>query len=131
MKEAHRSCYRYLCLESWYTALKHSRKNVEWNIADWFICSAKRETITTATVCCVSTAGCCTPPVVTCRRARTYEKLNFEQRQGFLNQNQISVTSAKDLILQHIRQNIMYKPIFLHVMLRVHWRKEWHLFMGP
>ena len=45
--------------------------------------SAKRENITTATVSCVSTAGCCAPPVVICRRARAGEELNWGRARSF------------------------------------------------
>jgi len=42
--------------------------------------SAKRGTNTTATV---STAGCCAPPVVICRRARAGEQLNWGRARSF------------------------------------------------
>jgi hypothetical protein len=49
----------------------------------WFDRGAKGGSIATVNVCCVTAAGCCALPVVTCRTAGAGEELNFGNRQDF------------------------------------------------
>ena len=70
-------------------------------------------TVTTATVCCVSTAGCCAPPAVICRRARAYGKLNFGQREElFKFKSDISyVSKVINFTTYNIFPQYAYSPL--------------------
>jgi hypothetical protein len=83
--------------------------------------SAQRATITTATACCGSAAGCCSPPMVNTKRLEHVKTSNLGQPHDFIYSTQRTAVSAKNIVLQNI---IYYCTVNLHCPTLCLWSKD-------